>query len=135
MMANLDTGPLYGKIGEAVTRHVDTSPVGSLFFVNAGDGWVEGRIYEDAVDRVIYHLPDDKLLNLSYELWEAEDEDKKWSELHYRIFDGRFTANLVYAEEIDPEEDEDDRHQRILKEIFGDKPVDYGDPDDPKWLD
>ena len=125
-MANLKVGPIYTRIGEVLAEHVDGDPVGTLLIAEAGDSWVGGAIFKIAGDRIIYDEPDEALLDLITEAWEAEDDDKRWVELHYRLLDGRFSAKLVYAEEIDPAEESLGRRARIVAEVFGsNKPIDY----------
>lgn len=60
--------------------------------------------------------------------WDAEDGDERWAEMHYTVVDGRFKAKMIYPEQIDPQEDDLERRARIVREKFGDKPIDYPDP-------
>ena len=126
-MANLEAGPIYRRIGEVVAEHVEGDPVGAFFIAEAGDAWAGGSVYQDRGNYIVYHEPDRDLVKLIFEAWEAEDADKRWAEMHFRLLDGRFNVKLIYSEEIDAAEDSLDRRDRIVSEIFGDKPIDYSE--------
>ena len=126
-MANLEAGHVYRRIAEVVAEHVDGDPVGSFFYAKAADAWASGSVYQDRGNLIVYHELDHNLSDLIVEAWEAEDADKRWAEMHFRLLDGRFNAKLIYPEEIDAAEDPLDRRDRIVREIFGDKPIDYGE--------
>ena len=59
------------------------------------------------------------------DLWDEADPDKRWAEMEYLVRDGRFTVTYTYPEDIDPEEDEFRRRDRIVARYFGDKPIVY----------
>ncbi len=127
-MSNLATGPIYSRMGKMLAEHVDGDGVGTFLWAQAGDAWAGAAIFQEKGNFIEYVSADHELFDLILEAWEAEDPDNRWSELHYRILDGHYSATMVYADQIDPEEDELDRQDRLVREIFGDKPIQYPDP-------
>ena len=62
------------------------------------------------------------------DLWEAQDSDKRWTEIEYVVRGDKFHASFTYPDEIDPEEDPFDRRDRIVAKHFGKKPIVYPPP-------
>jgi len=46
---------------------------------------MEGAIFDNLENEVIYHDPNDDMVNLVMRLWDASDPAKKWEMLHYDI--------------------------------------------------
>lgn len=65
------------------------------------------------------------MLHALLDLWEAEDEHDRWSELEYVLRDTKFEVAYYYPDEIDPEEDVLERRERAWRRHFGDKPIVY----------
>ena len=42
----------------------------------------------------------------------------------YVIDGGKFDASFLFQDDLDPDEDKLDRQARLLRERFGDKPID-----------
>ncbi len=62
---------------------------------------------------------------LYVEAWYAETIDKRWSTMEYEIHGNNFTTSFKFVDELDPNEDDDARLNRILKARYGDKPIYY----------
>lgn len=127
-MANLDLGPAYEEIGQIMASDLGVDPDGAFMYVEAGEGWVEPSLFKDIGDKIIYKSASRELCEKLYNIWEAEEPDKRWAALQYTISEGQFRVKLQYPEDLDPEESSIDRRPRVLKEKFGDKPIDYSDP-------
>ena len=61
-------------------------------------------------------------------LWNAQTTEPRWAEIEYVIREGRFDASFTYPDEIDPEEDEFVRRDRVVARHFGEKPIQYPPP-------
>ena len=91
--------------------------------------YVAPSIFKDRGDHILYRAPDlDRLGEALLDLWEAEDADKRWTEIEYVVRGGRFEATYTYADEIDADEEPLDRRRRIVAQNFGDKPIVYPPP-------
>jgi hypothetical protein len=126
-----DSGPHLERLGQLIAEVLrDGDAEGTFMYAEAGDQWVEVGIFKDMGEQVTYRHASDELEIAILDLWEAEtDIDKKWSVLHYTISNGKFSAEFQYPNDLDSDESSYERRPRALAARFGDKPVDYSDPD------
>lgn len=83
-------------------------------------------IFKDLGYHFLFRWPlNERLSYALLELWEAQEEHDRWSELEYVLCDGKFEVAYFYPDEIDPEEDVIERRERSLQRHFGDKPIAY----------
>ena len=129
-MSNDKLTEILNSIGQNIAAIVGGDADDSYLYAEAADGSVEAGVFQSVGDQVIYHDPDDELLDDIQELWYAAETDKSWEALRYNIKDRRFDAHFDYPDSFDPEETSTDRRERALKERFGDKPVIYPPPDE-----
>lgn len=127
-MANVELGPIFAEIGQLLAADLRTDPDGGFMYAEAGEGWIEPSLFKDVGNRIIYREPSNALSDKLLQAWEAEEPDKRWAALRYEIASGRFTVSFIYPDELNAEESSFERSERVLKEKFGDKPVDYSDP-------
>jgi hypothetical protein len=130
-MATMEFGDQLNAIGQKVAAILGKLPEDVFVFIEAGDQWSGGAIFENLQDKVVYHDFDEGLDDLILDLWEAAEPDKKWSILLYDIKDGRFDAEFVYTADMDHHPFEHDYREDALIARYGDKPVIY--PDDGDW--
>lgn len=90
---------------------------------------ISPSIYKDAGDHIMYRSPDlDRWSDILLELWYAQSEKSRWSELEYIIRGGRFEVTYIYPDDIDRSDSMKERRQQALRRYYGDKPVLY-----PPW--
>lgn len=121
-------GPLFAEIAALAAEDIRAEPDGTFLYGQAGPGWVEAALFKDLGNRVIYREGSEELFMKILEAWEAEDADKKWTMLQMDLHNGRFDVKFTYEDELDPDEMDIDRRERILVARYGEKPVDYEDP-------
>lgn len=125
-MANDETDRLLSEIGLLLSEDTDYPLDGTLLYARVDSNSVAPAIFKDGGSHVMFRWPDlDRLGGALLDLWDAEDQDKQWSEIEYVIRDGKFRVEYLYADEIDPNEELFERRDRIVKRNFGDKPITY----------
>lgn len=128
-MTTPSIGLLIEQIGQLIADLLPENNANEVFmYALVGDMWQETAIFHDLGNQVVFHFPSLELSEAIQELWELEEPEKKWSMLYYTISAGKFTADFLYPDDIDPEEDSFERRQRIVAERYGEKPVDYSEP-------
>lgn len=129
-MSNEEMARILNAVGGDITNIIGKVPSDAYLYAEATAGSVEGGIFEDVGDKIIYYDPDDDLFDNIQELWYAGERGKEWGALHYDIKDGKFDARFEYGDRWNADEYTFDRRERALKERFGDKPVIYPPPDE-----
>lgn len=125
-MAIEQTERLLGEIGRLLADDNEYPLDGTLLYARLDHNWVAPSIYKDRGNHLVYRWPDlNQLGGALLNLWNAQDADDRWAEIEYMVRDGRFTATYTYPDDIDPEEDESERRDRIVRRHFGDKPIEY----------
>jgi hypothetical protein len=124
-MANKEMGDALNAIGQLVAGVLGKTPEDAFVFIEAGDQWYGGSIFENLEDRVLYHRFAGGLGDIVLPLWEAAEPGKKWSFLLYDIKDGRFDAEFVYTADLKHHPFEHDYREDALVARYGDKPVIY----------
>jgi hypothetical protein len=128
-MAQLDTGPIYEAIGSLIALLLDGDAEGAFMYAEAWDNCQEASIFKDIGNQIIYRGPSEELFNLIDEAWLAEEPDKRWQAMQYSISGGKFDVTFLYPDELDLENESSfERSERVLRDRFGDKPVDYSNP-------
>jgi|SRR6188768_3775131 len=129
-MPNASAERLLNEIGQLLAEDTAYPLDGTLLYAELDSNFVAPSIYKDCGDHILYRSPDlDRLGDALLDLWEAEDPDKRWTEIEYIIRDGKFDATFTYPDEIDPEEDRWDRRDRAVARHFGTKRIVYPPPD------
>ncbi len=138
-MADKETGEIMlNAVGQAVADVLGKTPDDVFVFIEAGDNWIGGGIFENLEDHVAWREPSDELDDLIVRLWKAAPAEKKWSVLLYDIKDGKFSVEYLYPEtQIDEDGEEYCIHGELLDDAllarYGDKPVIYPEPDEGFW--
>lgn len=82
-------------------------------------------IYRDIEDRVIYYQPNKRFFEVLTDEWEAAPAHDKWGTLLFEVVGDDFNLMLQSPSELDPTDLTFDRRERILKERYGEKPIEY----------
>jgi hypothetical protein len=127
-MSYEQAGPLLNALGQSVAEILGEVPEAALLYAEVGDGWQEAGIFKEMAGHVLYKHPDTDLCDDIGRIWEQDDTEQRWIVMLYRIQDGKFSTEFIYPDDLDPDEDTLERRQRILIELYGDKPVDYSNP-------
>ncbi len=127
---NADIEALYQKIGSQALAFVDDLQGKLLIYAEVEDGAISaGLFYErGALRAVTYKHSSLELKDLIYSLWEkwkAHPGNVEWRSFAYFVQNGKFSMDIVYPEQMDPDEDEPDRRPRIIEKYFGNAKVDY----------
>lgn len=124
---------MLNAVGQHVADIIGKTPEDVYVFLEAGDQWQGGAIFENLEEGVICHLPSDALVDEIERLWEAAEPDKKWSIIHYDIKDGSFDAEFLYTADLKHHPFEYHYRQDALDARYGDKPIIYPPMDDGDW--
>jgi hypothetical protein len=134
-MATKEMGDMLNAIGQRIAVDLGKIPDDVFAYLEAGDQWCGGAIYENFEAKVVYHEISVEIEDLILSLWEAAEPDKKWSILLIDIKDGRFDAEFMYTDDLQHHPFEHDYRQDALVARYGDKPVIYPEPDEGDWHD
>jgi hypothetical protein len=118
------------EIGQHVANALKKTPDDVYVYLEAGDQWWGGAIFENLDSRVVYHEFDESIGDLVLQMWDAADPDKKWSVIHYDIKDGQFDAEFLYTDDMELDVFEHDYREDALVARFGDKEVVYPSADE-----
>jgi hypothetical protein len=118
-------GEILTDLGQHLFEILGRDPDGAFLYAEVDDGGYEVAIFHTEGDKVVYYSPDDELFEEIINLWETALDHEKWSVLEYDVRDGRFYSSYTYADQLDPDEDSDERRDRLVRARFGDKPVIY----------
>ncbi|MDP5277711.1 hypothetical protein Q9Q95_02140 [Sphingomonas sp. DG1-23] len=125
-MENNRTEELLNLIGQLLAEDTEYPLDNTLLHAEVGRAFVGPSIFKDRGNHILYRDPDlDRLGDALLDLWEAQQDEKRWAELEYIVRNGRFEATFIYPEEIDLDEEPLDRRTRIVAQYFGDKPIVY----------
>lgn len=123
-------GPILGEVGGVLARIADGDPEDVFLYVEVGEGWISPNIFKDEGKLVRWLDADDKeLIDLLFEAWYLEPEDKRWSVMEYDVKDGKFAVSFKYPEEINVELRDHDHREDALIARYGDKPRVYPPPE------
>jgi hypothetical protein len=115
-------GPLLEDIGTLVLSTAENPSLPTLIAMKFGDGVAGYSVYQVRDNDIVSIEPEhDDLLDDVYDQWKLSSH--KFSEIWLTLKNGNYAGEPFYDDEIDPEEDEDDRHDRLVKHYLGDKPI------------
>lgn len=130
-MQSNETEKLIDQIGQLLAEDQEYPLDGTLLYAVLGRNSVRPSIFKDRGNHIVYRSPDlDRLGEVLLDLWEVQDGEGRWEEIHYLVKDGRFEVSFVYPDQLDPDAMWLERRDEVIKQYFGDKPVEYPDWDD-----
>lgn len=128
-MVSEESEKLLSEIGQVLAEGGEDAVADTLLYAQVGDNWCSPAVFEDLGNHILYRdVAMKAICNPLMDLWDEAGSGPQWAEMEYLIRDGRFAVTYTYPEEIDPEEDEFRRRDRIVARYFGEKPILY-----PPW--
>lgn len=115
------------KIGQILAQDALYPLDETLLYAQLDTNMVGPSIFKDRGDHILYRISSDGLTYPLLDLWEEAPPGKRWAEMEYLVRNGKFEVTFVYPDQIDRNEDELERRDRIVKRYFGDKPIVYPD--------
>ena len=125
MQANVNMGDILNDIAQEIAEMLGRLPDNAFLYAEVDDEGREASVFTENDDGIFCHRPSNEMFELVGELWEAADDDKKWAAMEYDVADGKFEANFIFPEQVDPEEISDDRRERALRKRYGDRSISY----------
>ena len=110
-----------GMVGKLlVYSEVEEGVISSdMFYVNQDDDVVRLRFSPKPLQMLIYSF---------WERWKEQPGNHEWRTMSYVIDGGKFSIDLTYPDQIDPSGDIATRRPSVIKKHFGDRTVDYSEP-------
>ena len=128
-MINNVTETLLVEIGQLLRLDAEYADENTLLYAQVDHNMTGEAIFKELGNQILYRRRTPRrLLYALLELWNDQPDADRWSEMEYVVRDGRFEVTYTYPDEIDPQEDELDRRDRIVRKHFGVKPIVY-----PPW--
>lgn len=126
-MNDEEIGAIYSDMGYVISEDIKDSKGDIFLYAEAQPGVISASIFIDVGDRIVYREASDELFDMIRDAWEGLEEKKRWSTLSYTISGKRFSADFQFPEEIDQKESQDERRDRILREKYGQTPIDFSE--------
>ncbi len=131
MNPKIDT--LYQDIGQESFDLATDLQGKMLVYAEVEDGFISGSFFYEkgALQTVTFKYCPERLRELIYTLWEhwkLQDSNVEWRAIAFFVNDGKFSIDLTYPEQINPNEGLSERRPRIIKKYFGDVKVDFSKP-------
>jgi hypothetical protein len=76
-MSSPEIGNMLNTIGQHIANILEKKPRDVFVYLCAGDQWMEGAIFDNVENEVIYYRPDKEMVQTVMQLWEATATDKK----------------------------------------------------------
>lgn len=122
----------YQSIGQLAVDSVGEISGKLMVYAEAEDGVISASIfYLDPVGIVKFKFGPEDLQDEIYSFWEewkSSTERTEWRVMAYVVENGKLKINLVYPEQIDEDDSRIQRRTAIVKQHFGDGPIDYSQP-------
>jgi hypothetical protein len=125
-VAETESERLLQEIGKLLMTDSEYPSAPTLLYAKLNHNVIRESIFKELGNHFLFRWPvNERLAYALLDLWEAQDAQRRWSELEYVVRDGRFEVAYFYPDEIDPQEDLIERRTRALRRHFGDKPIVY----------
>jgi hypothetical protein len=122
----------YQSIGQLAVDLAGGEPAKLLVYAEVEDGVVSASVLHSRVaGGVRFRLAPDELQDEIYSFWEAWAQDpanRDWRIMSYVAEAGKLKIDLLYPDQVDPEESRISRRSAAIRRYFGDAPVDYSSP-------
>ena len=130
---NFDLENFYQDIGNFSMSQAGGHVKKLLIYAEVQDGHNAADIIYDEGSGIARFEFCNKLLRSKicqfWEHWRATPGNREWRAMEYVITDGNFTIDLLYPDQLDPDEVAFDRRRVSIKKHFGDMKVDYSRPE------
>jgi len=118
-------GPLLAAIGQEAAIIVGGNPDGLFIYAEIGDQWISVDVFRDQGEKVRLFDHGHEFTDLFWDLWEADDPEKRWAVMEYRVDGTKFSVEFQFPSEVDVESMDLDQREIALRKRYGDKPVIY----------
>lgn len=124
----------YQKIGSEALSWVEDYGGKMLVYAELDDGFIAASmVYESKTpgEATFKFCPSElqDVITSFWENWNKTAGNKTWKVLIYLINSDDFSIDLIYPDQIDPNETATDRRTRIFKSHFPSSRIDYSDPE------
>lgn len=113
-------------LGHALVEIVGGDPNGILYYAEVEEGVIFHALYKNEGNAVRYvRDPEAVLPDLIWDLWHAEDEDKRWATMEYWIEKAQVKVEYRFPDEVDVRDFDaaEEREAGAFKKHFGEKPI------------
>ncbi len=125
MQGNVNMGDILNDIAQEIAEMLGGLPDNAFLYAEVDDEGREASVFTEDDGGIFCYKPSGEMFELVGELWEAADDDKKWAAVEYDVANGKFEANFIFPEQIDPDEISDDRRERALRKRYSDRTITY----------
>lgn len=124
----------YQKIGAEALSWAEDYSGRMLVYAELDDGVISATLlYENGTpgEATFKFCPSDlqEIIISFWESWNDVAGNKIWKSMVYLIESDDFSIDLIYPDQIDPNETAMDRRTRIFKTYFPSSRIDYSDPE------
>jgi hypothetical protein len=122
---------MYSEIGREALSIAGADLAGKLLvYAEAQDGVISADLAHASrqTGGVRIHVGPASLKRTVYDfwdLWRQNPQNREWRVMCYVIENGRFSIDLTYPDDLDPDEYLSDRRPRAIRKHFGAAEVDY----------
>ena len=124
---------LYQLIGAEVLRLAGNNSGKILLIGEIDEGVISADLFcQENKNKARYKYTTTELQDLAYQLWKNWEKwtgKKSWSIMCFQVNKDKISMDLIYSDQIDPEEDELQRREKIIEKVFGKTKVDYSRPE------
>jgi hypothetical protein len=126
------TNPYQG-IAEGIFESCGAPIEKALLYAEVEDGVISADVFFQQADgnTVKFRFASEALRNRVCEFWVSGDSHiapKSWAALLFLVEGGRFSADLMYPDQLNSKEDISDRRPRVIAKYFPGLEVDYSKP-------
>jgi hypothetical protein len=130
---NTDIEALYQDVGREAYSVAANLSGKLLVYAEVEDGVISGSLfYEQGSDKAVkFKFLPESLQDLVYSLWEkwgVHRGNTQWRAMAFLVQDGKFSIDLTYPEQMNPDEDLPQRRPKVVERFFGAAKVDYSTP-------
>jgi hypothetical protein len=122
----------YQEIGQAALALAEGLAGKLVIYAEAEDGVIAADLFYVTKDSVVrFRFCPPPMRDLIYRFWEhwkAQPGNREWRAMAYVVDGGKFSIDLTYPDQVDPQEDISDRRPAIVRRYFADMKVDYSKP-------
>lgn len=123
----------YQLLGQELMASCSATPAKALLYAEVEDGAISADVFFQLPTSatVLFRFAPEALRDRIYEFWESGENNiapRSWAVIQFLVEAGRFTTDLTYPEQLDPEEGLPERRLRAIAKWFPGLVVDYTKP-------
>lgn len=121
---------LLQELGSGIVEAAHDPAGKVLLYVEAEDGKISSDIFSQVSGAPVrYRYSPEWLKDIIWSYRESEPPSSRWATMAFVVSEGRFSVDLSYPDQLNPEEYLIDRRPRVVQAHFGEATVDYSTPD------